>query len=220
MTNWRRPALVIMLVLLIPYGLAVTYLALLRFVDPPTTPLWLATKNASQEWVDLQAISPNMVQAVVASEDNNFCHHVGFDFQQLGEAIEDWQDGERLRGASTISMQTVKNLFFLPSRSMFRKAAEYTLVPWLELFQRKSRIMEIYLNIIQFGPSHFGVAAAAQHYYGIKPIALTTDQAARLAAVLPAPSLRKPFAQNQRSKRITKNMNNIGNWAACAGGWP
>ncbi len=220
MAQGRRLMLIIFLVIFLPYALAVAYLAMLRFIDPPTTPLWLATENYEQNWVNLQDISPNMIQAVVASEDNNFCHHWGFDFGQLGEAIEDWQDGERLRGASTISMQTVKNLFFLPGRSWIRKMAEYTLVPWLELFQRKSRIMEIYLNIIQFGPKEFGVAAAAQRYYGVSPIALTANQAARLAAVLPAPSVRKPSAQNQRSQRIGRNMNNIGNWAACAGGWP
>ena len=191
-----------------------------RWVDPPTTAV--QTQRRVQAWVHntpyhkrykfipLSQISPNLQHAVIAAEDARFYQHHGFDWHQIQIAAdEDWEGG-RTRGASTITQQLVKNLFFGTSRSILRKGAEFTLVPLAELFLGKQRILEIYLNVVEWGPGIYG-ADAACHYYD-QTAARNTDrqQAARLAAILPAPLKRRPARMNQYSALILERMRQMG----------
>ena len=137
-------------------------------------------------WVDFDEISPIMAQSVVAAEDANFCLHWGFDMAAIRTAIDDGGN----RGASTLTQQTVKNIFLWPARSWSRKALEALLTPVVEIMWSKQRILEIYLNIAEFDIGVFGVEAAAQHYFGVQPKNLSPVQAAHLAAVLPSPKTR------------------------------
>ena len=137
-------------------------------------------------WVDFAEISPVMAQSAVAAEDANFCLHWGFDMAAIRTAIDDGGD----RGASTLTQQTVKNIFLWPARSWSRKALEALLTPVVEIMWSKQRILEIYLNIAEFDIGVFGVEAAAQHYFGVQPKNLSPVQAAHLAAVLPSPKTR------------------------------
>lgn len=215
--------LAIVMVTALPWFICAFSIAGLRFWNPENTIL-LATEreNAStkvHEWVSIQNVSPNVVQALIAAEDNRFCGHSGFDFAQISAAFNDWWNGEELRGASSISSQVIKNLFFLPERSWNRKIVEFVLTPVLELTQRKSRIMEIYLNIIPFGPGIIGIEMAAQQIFHKTAFELTMMESAALAAVLPSPSKLVPDIDSQRAKQIRREMNNIGAIGACAGGW-
>jgi monofunctional biosynthetic peptidoglycan transglycosylase len=179
-----RAALVLALV---PIGLIVVY----RFVPPPGTPLMLIRfaegYGISKRWEPLDRISPNLVRAVMASEDARFCRHWGFDFVEMENAFEDWQDGERLRGASTITQQTAKNLFLWPGRNLVRKALETALTPVLELLWSKPRIIEVYLNVVEWGPGIYGAEAAARAYFGKPARELSRREATLLAAILPNP---------------------------------
>lgn len=170
---------------LLVLGALVVYLG--RFVPPWTTPYMLSERRdlggVAYEWVDLNDIAPVMARSAVAAEDANFCAHWGFDMSAIREAIAD--GGQR--GASTITQQTVKNLYLWHGRTYTRKAFEALLTPVLELFWPKTRIIEVYLNIAEFDTGVFGVKAAAAHYFGVSPDALTPTQAARLAAILPNP---------------------------------
>jgi monofunctional biosynthetic peptidoglycan transglycosylase len=177
-------------------GLAVLALvalvALLAVVTPPRGP-YMRLESArlggiQQDWVPIEAVSPHLPRALVAAEDANFCRHWGFDMAAIRTVIA---EGET-RGASTIPQQTVKNLFLWQGRSWPRKAAEAALTPLVELLWSKRRILEVYLNIAEFDTGVFGAEAAARHYYGIPAAALSLDQAARLAAVLPDPKDRAP----------------------------
>ncbi len=165
-------------------GMAVVLFAV---VDPPTT-LYMAAERArhdglQHEWVDIEEIAPVMARSVVAAEDANFCTHWGFDMAAIRQVIA---SGER-RGASTISQQTVKNVYLWPERSWLRKALEALLTPAVELVWSKRRILEVYLNVAEFDTAVFGIEAAAQHHFGVPASALSPRQAARLAAVLPDP---------------------------------
>ena len=137
-------------------------------------------------WVAFDEISPVMARSAVAAEDANFCLHWGFDMAAIRTAIDDGGD----RGASTLTQQTVKNIFLWPARSWSRKALEALLTPVVEIIWSKQRILEIYLNIAEFDIGVFGVEAAAQHYFGVQPKNLSPVQAAHLAAVLPSPKTR------------------------------
>jgi monofunctional glycosyltransferase len=163
-----------------------------RFVNPPASTLmlqyWLTGQGVSQQWVAMDDISPNVVRAVLVSEDGRFCQHAGIDFDAIEEAIEN-TDG-RARGGSTISMQVVKNLFLWPSKSYIRKAIELPLTYLMELIWPKRRIMEVYLNIAQWGPAVFGVGSAAKYHFGKSARALSARDAARLAVSLPNPLVR------------------------------
>ncbi|MGO2343785.1 monofunctional biosynthetic peptidoglycan transglycosylase [Vibrio litoralis] len=139
------------------------------------------------DWVNLDNISPYMQLAVIASEDQRFPKHYGIDFVSTQKAIADMISGERFRGASTLTQQTVKNLYLWPGKDIFRKTLEAYLSLLIELEWGKSRVLEIYLNIVEFGPGIFGVQAASLHYYGVSASQLSMSQAARLAAVLPNP---------------------------------
>ncbi len=169
---------------------------LFRWVDPPGTAFMLryrylveapARKPIRHHWVDLNRISRYVPLAVVAAEDQKFPEHFGFDFESLSDAVEDRLRGDRLRGASTISQQTAKNLFLWPGRSFIRKGLEAWFAALLELFWSKARILEVYLNVAEFGPGVYGVGAAADHFFHKPAARLNAFEAAVLAAVLPSP---------------------------------
>lgn len=174
-------------------GFVIVALFLFRFINPPSSALMIQQRFAGQdiiqEWTALEDISSNIVRAVVVSEDGRFCQHNGVDFEEMQAAIERSADGPA-RGASTISMQVVKNLFLWPSKSYLRKAIEIPLTYVMELLWPKRRIMEVYLNIAEWGPGIFGVEAASQFHFNKRAGRVTEREAARLAVALPNPFMR------------------------------
>ena len=168
----------------------------------------------SKEWVSIDNISPSMVQAVVTSEDNKFLTHHGFSFEAISKALEHNENGKRIRGGSTISQQTAKNVFLFPDRSYFRKGLEAYFTVLMELTWSKKRIMEVYLNVIEMGDGIYGVEAAAQEYFGIHASQLTKSQAALIAACLPNPRRFNPGKPSgyilQRKANIMYLMGKIG----------
>jgi monofunctional biosynthetic peptidoglycan transglycosylase len=171
-------------------GFFVFLLFLYKVANPPGSMLMASEvlwgNEVEHVWVPLQAISPNLIRAVIVSEDGKFCRHRGVDWEAIGYAIDQaGLDGPR--GASTISMQTVKNLFLWNSRSYLRKALEIPMTYAMELAWSKPRILEIYLNIAEWGPGVYGAEAAARYHFGKSAARLTADEAARLAAALPDP---------------------------------
>ena len=171
--------------------LSVSAVLSLRWVDPPVTAVMLLQPGPAREidytWVDRDAIAWDAARAVIASEDQRFADHHGIDFVSLDRALEAYSDGDGLRGASTITQQVAKNVFLWQGRSFARKALEAYFAVLLELCLTKERILEIYLNVAEFGPQVFGVEAAADTYFGTSASALDLEQAALLAAVLPNP---------------------------------
>lgn len=187
--------------LMVLVGLMLALVLAGRFVAPWTTPYMIMESRAqggvAYDWVPLTEIAPVMARSAVAAEDANFCTHWGFDISAIRDAIEDGGT----RGASTISQQTVKNLYLWHGRNYTRKAVEALMTPVLEALWPKARIIEVYLNIAEFDTGVFGVQAAAQHYFGVDARDLDSRQAARLAAVLPNPKERsasRPSAFVQR----------------------
>jgi len=177
----------VMAALLLPYLVAPLY----RVGHPVSTLMawrWLRGAPMSRQWVDFSAISPFLPRSVVAAEDANFCSHHGIDWGALREVIDDAEDGEVARGGSTITQQVAKNLFLWPGRSVVRKALELPLALWIDLVLPKQRILEIYLNIAEFGPSgQFGAEAGSAYAFGRPASALAPREAALLAATLPNP---------------------------------
>lgn len=169
---------------------------LFRFVPPPFTPLMVIRlvqgHDLEKNWQPLTRLSPHLRRAVIASEDAKFCTHWGFDWDAIDNAIDRYGDGGRVLGASTISMQTAKNLFLWPSRTFIRKGLEAYLTLYLEVLWPKARILEVYLNIAEFGPGLYGAEAAARHYFGKPAAELSAREAALLAAILPDPLDRSP----------------------------
>jgi monofunctional biosynthetic peptidoglycan transglycosylase len=168
-------------------GLAVLAL---RWIPPPTTSFMLQHEGQPHHrWVAWSEISPHVAMAVIAAEDQKFPQHHGFDFASISSALsgEEERRLRSLRGASTISQQVAKNLFLWPGRSVLRKGFEAWLTLWIEALWPKRRILEVYLNVAEFGPGIFGVGAASAAYFGIPPARLGPFEAARLAAVLPDP---------------------------------
>ena len=166
------------------------------------------------QWVSQEKISPNAIAAVIAAEDQRFFQHSGFDIDSIYSAIDTWLDGGRLRGASTISQQVAKNLFLSPARSFWRKGFEAWFTVLIENFWSKERILEVYLNIAEFGDHLFGIEAASRHYFGVSAKQLSARQAALLAATLPSP-LRyradRPSAyMRKRQSWIMGQMKNLG----------
>jgi len=184
------------------YLIAVALLAAYRFVDPPITGVQLERRIeaalAGDEWVPRRRFVPlarlprHVPRAVVAAEDGRFHSHWGFDLEQMREAGVELIKGERTRGASTITQQLVKNLFGCTCRNPVRKLYDYALTPPAELLLGKERILELYLNEVEWGPGVFGIDAAARHHYGRGARGLTRAQAAGLAALLPNPRARSP----------------------------
>jgi monofunctional biosynthetic peptidoglycan transglycosylase len=183
----RNLLLIVLAALLLPYLVAPLY----RVGHPVSTLMawrWLRGAPMSRQWVDFSAISPFLPRSVVSAEDANFCSHHGIDWGALREVIDDAEDGEVARGGSTITQQVAKNLFLWPGRSVVRKALELPLALWIDLVLPKQRILEIYLNIAEFGPSgQFGAEAGSAYAFGRPASALAPREAALLAATLPNP---------------------------------
>jgi monofunctional glycosyltransferase len=210
--------LVIGVVLL--WSLAALTLVSARWIDPPTTAVHM--QRRSQAWIHgkpyhehykfipLSQISPDLQHAVIAAEDSNFYQHHGFDWHQIEIAAQDDLEGDRTRGASTITQQLVKNLFFGTGRSFLRKGAEATLVPVAEFFLGKHRILELYLNVIEWGPGVYGAESASRYYDETAARNIGRQQAARLAAILPAPLKRRPERMNTYSAIILARMAQMG----------
>lgn len=161
-------------------------------------------------WVDLDRLPPHVWRAVVAAEDTRFFDHHGFDWVEIRDAGEELRRGERRRGASTITQQLVKNLFLTTHGSALRKAIELTLTPPAEVLLSKRRILELYMNSVEWGPGIFGIEAAARHHYGVPARRLTREQAARLAAILPAPLRRTPRTVGSYAAIILQRMSVLG----------
>ena len=194
----RRLAGLVLRGLLLAGGLAALWAALYAVVPPPTTAL-IEIERArlgavSRSWRPLDDISPHLVRAVVAAEDARFCAHRGFDQAAIEAAWRARLDGGPLRGGSTLSQQTAKNAFLWPARSWTRKALEAGFTVLIEAFWSKRRIVEIYLNIAEFGPGTFGAEAAARRWFGKSAADLTPSESARLATLLPSPRTRDPNA--------------------------
>ena len=227
--RWRRRmrrffSLVLLTGLLLLLASAGTVLAW-RWMDPVTSSFILQRKVAEllaggnardveQRWVAWDAISPNAGMAVIASEDQRFAEHWGFDLDSIQDAIEEGQSGGRMRGASTISQQVAKNLFLWPGRSWLRKGLEAYFTVLIELFWSKQRILEVYLNIAQFGDHTFGVDAASRRFFGKRAAALSAHEAALLAAVLPNPVRMhaddpSPYVR-ERARWIQRQMRMLG----------
>ncbi len=166
-------------------------LAIFRFVPPPLTPLMVIRLaqgyGLHRDWRDLEVISPLLRRSVIASEDARFCTHHGFDTAAIDHAIDRYEEGGRVLGASTISMQTMKNVFLWPGRNFLRKGIEAYLTVLEETLWPKRRILEVYLNVIELGPGLYGAETAARHYFGKPAAALNAREAALLTAILPAP---------------------------------
>ena len=202
------------LFLLLSIGTVILY----RFIPVPVTPLMLINKATdgtpiNYRWVPIEKITPNLSLAVIASEDNRFMQHNGFDLKEIKKAREEAKAGTRFRGASTISQQTAKNLFLWPDRTWLRKGLEAYFTVLIELFWDKKRIMEAYLNCIEMGDGIYGAAAVAQKNFGTTPDKLTAGQCALIAATLPNPlrfnSAKPSKYVLKRKSDILKNMNNL-----------
>src|SRR6516225_5760039 len=210
--------LIVGLVLL--WLLAALILVATRWIDPPTTAVhiqrrlqaWIHHRpyRARYKFILLSQISLDLQHAVIAAEDANFYRHHGFDWHQIEVAAEEDLEGDRTRGASTITQQLVKNLFFGTGRSIFRKGAEVTLVPVAEFVLGKKRILEIYLNVIEWGPGIYGAESACRYYDQTTAWNIGRQQAARLAAILPAPLKRRPGRMNSYSAIILRRMGQMG----------
>jgi monofunctional glycosyltransferase len=183
----RNLLLILLVVLALPYLLAPLY----RAGHPVSTLMawrWLIGAPMSRQWIDFGAISPSLPRSVVAAEDAKFCSHHGIDWDALRDVIDDAEDGEVTRGGSTITQQVAKNLFLWPGRSVVRKALEFPLALWIDFVLPKQRILEIYLNIAELGPSgQFGAQAGSAYAFGRPASALAPREAALLAAILPNP---------------------------------
>ena len=205
---------------LLLWTFAVLLLVAAKWIDPPTTAVqmerqlqaWIHQRPYQKrfDFVPLARISPDFQHAVVAAEDARFYLHHGFDWHELHLAAEQDMEGERTRGASTLTQQLVKNLFFGTGRSFLRKGAEATLVPVAEFVLGKRRILELYLNLVEWGPGVYGAEAASHYYYRTTARNIDKQQAARLAAILPAPLKRHPERMNQYSAIILNRMRQMG----------
>jgi monofunctional biosynthetic peptidoglycan transglycosylase len=161
-------------------------------------------------WTPLEQISPNLQHAVVAGEDARFYLHHGFDWKEIDRALDDDREDGRLRGASTITQQLVRNLFLSTQHSFVRKAVEASIVPFAEFLLGKRRILELYLNVIEWGPGIYGAEAASHTYYRSSCATLSREQAAQLASVIPAPLRRKPGKAPAYASRILTRMRQMG----------
>ena len=182
---------------------SIVVVALYRFLPPPGTPLMLIRRvegyGIDKSWRPLDQISPHLIRAAMAGEDARFCRHHGFDWGAVATAWDRYQSGHgRVLGASTISMQTAKNVFLWPGRDWLRKGFEAWFTALIELAWGKRRIMEVYLNVAEWGPGVYGAEAAARHYFHKAADALDANEAVRLAAALPDPLSRSPSRPGRR----------------------
>jgi monofunctional biosynthetic peptidoglycan transglycosylase len=202
------------------WSFAALLLVMFRWIDPPTTAVHLERRlqaaihskmyRERDKFVPLGQISIDLQHAVIAGEDTRFYQHHGFDWEQIEVAAKEDLEGERARGASTITQQLVKNLFFGTGRSFLRKGAEASLVPVAEFALGKRRILEIYLNIVEWGPGIYGAEPACHYHYQTSARNIGRQQAARLAAILPAPLKRRPERMNSYSTIILRRMQQMG----------
>jgi monofunctional biosynthetic peptidoglycan transglycosylase len=200
--------------------LAVLMLVAARWIDPPTTAVhmerrvqaWIHHRPYREryEFVPLSEISPDLQHAVIAAEDARFYVHHGFDWHAIEIAAEGDMEGGRIRGGSTLTQQLVKNLFFGTGRSILRKGAEFTLVPVAELVLGKRRILELYLNVVEWGPGIYGAESACRAYDRTAARRVDREEAARLAAILPAPLKRRPERMSHYSAIILERMRQMG----------
>ena len=196
-------ATVVIVLLAAPYVIAPFY----RIIDPVSTPMlwrWAIGARVERVWLPLDRISPALPLAVIGAEDGTFCHNRGIDLGAMREALEQYDDSGRERGASTITQQTVKNLFFWQGRSVIRKVLEIPLAVWLYLVLPKRRVLEIYLNIAQWGPNgEFGAEAGARYAFGKSAHNLNAHEAAALAAILPNPGRRSARAPSALVRQLS-----------------
>jgi monofunctional biosynthetic peptidoglycan transglycosylase len=202
------------------WTLAALMLVAAKWIDPPTTAVhmerrveaWIHGRPYHERYtfVPLREISPNLQHAVIAAEDAHFYQHHGFDWHAIELAAEQDEKGGRIRGGSTITQQLVKNLFFGTERSFLRKGAEASLVPVAEFVLGKQRILELYLNEVEWGPGIYGAESASRAYYGVGARKIDRDEAARLAAVLPLPLKRRPQRMDHYSEIILERMGEMG----------
>ncbi|MGE5055427.1 MAG: monofunctional biosynthetic peptidoglycan transglycosylase [Acidobacteriota bacterium] len=202
------------------WSIPVMVLVAARWIDPPITTVHI--QRRFQAWIQhtpyrehykflpLGQISPDLQHAVIAAEDSRFYQHHGFDWHEVQIAAQEDLEGERTRGASTITQQLIKNLFFGTGRSILRKGAEATLVPVAEVVLGKRRILEIYLNVVEWGPGVYGAESASRYYDQTAARNIGRQQAARLAAILPAPLKRRPERMNNYSSIILQRMGRMG----------
>jgi monofunctional biosynthetic peptidoglycan transglycosylase len=205
---------------LLVWSLAALLLVAARWIDPPTTAVHI--QRRLQAWIHrtpyqerynfipLSQISPDLQHSVIAAEDARFYQHHGFDWHAIQLAAEEDMEGGRTRGGSTLTQQLVKNLFFGTGRSFLRKGAEATLVPVAEFALGKRRILELYLNVVEWGPGIYGAESACRYYDRTSAWNISLQQSARLAAILPAPLKRRPERMNSYSAVILRRMRQVG----------
>ena len=221
---WQgRVRLAILTVVLFGLCVPIILVLSLRWIPPPTTAFMLRHRfvvggnldsSSRYRWTDWDHISSHVAVAVIAAEDQKFLDHHGFDVESIQDALADAKRGRRLRGASTISQQVSKNLLLWPSRSLVRKGLEAYVTVFIELLWTKRRILEIYLNVAEFGDGIFGIAAASEYFFNTVPARIEVDDAALLAAVLPNPTVfrvDRPSAYvRERQSWIRRQMTQVG----------
>jgi monofunctional biosynthetic peptidoglycan transglycosylase len=219
--TWLSRLLRLVIALVIAsYICVVTALVALRWINPPFTAVqaerriesWIhrTPYHKRYAFVPLSRISLDFQHAVIAAEDSRFYQHHGFDWEEVRNVVEEEREDGRLRGASTLTQQLVKNLFLSTSRSFVRKGIEFTLVPLAEHILGKRRILELYMNVVEWGPGVWGAQESAEYHYGIAAARVGREQGARLAAVLPSPLRRKPARMTQYSEIILERMSKMG----------
>jgi len=188
---WRRISRVLLVAVAVAIAAPAALTVIYKVAPPPITPLMVIRvfqgEPLHKSWTPITRISPHLIRSVVGLEDSRFCGHGGIDWDAVTDAVSDHLQGEKLRGASTISMQTAKNLFLWPDSTFLRKALEAPMTYMIEAILGKRRILEIYLNVVEMGPGIYGAEAAARAYYQRPASALTAWQAGTIAAILPAP---------------------------------
>lgn len=217
----RRWLLAAVMALLAAFVTIIAVLVLLRWIEPPVTAVQIQRRIGSigsgkaykkrYTPVPLGRIAPALQHAVIAAEDGRFYEHRGIDFRELEKVVDETLDEGRLgRGASTITQQLVKNLFLTTRGGLLRKGVEFVLAPAAEIALGKQRVLELYLNVVEWGPGVYGAEAAARHHYGVAAASLSREQAARLAACLPNPLRRTPAHMHGYSARILARMRQMG----------
>jgi monofunctional biosynthetic peptidoglycan transglycosylase len=201
--RWLRRVVVAAIVLLLaPYALTLVY----AFVPPVSTPMlwrWATFQRVERTYVPIERISPSLILAVIIAEDGRFCGHYGIDLTEIQNALEDGDDLSDVRGASTITQQVAKNLFLWPGHSFLRKALELPLAVWIDLVLTKRRILELYLNVAEWGPNGvFGADAGARRAFGKPAQSLSRYQAALMAAALPNPVRRNAHSPGPGLRRL------------------